>query len=305
MRTAYHRLALGLGLAIFANAAPAQVRELATEPLLTESDRDFQANPTAYRHTSAALGPEIQSARLAAYVERAERPAPPQRRVFWEVRRETAFGSAMVFQRCEQPTDFRLTRIAQTVPQRATPTASFSSDESPLDFKAVSFSATVYDGRFTRLSIVHDGAVYRFWSNVDFNLLRAIGSLETADVHYSIAMSVWNESLRAHVQQREAMLAAGFAQAETPRLAWVPEARFFRSAAPLYRQVDEDNRPATDAPPAVLAFLNALHAHYSANADQLREDYVRQEAVRQAVADFRAANPREPANAIVRFFPLR
>lgn len=312
MRKPYHLhllcfSALLAGLATAA-AQPYSLEAIEVEP--TASDLDIEASPTFYRHTTDFLKQDVATMRTQMAIQPAEKAEQPFRRVLERMRHGEEVGTGLIFEHCERPEgmlealQLRRQREAAPVVQRQAGPAAAMEPEKP--YISVSLSATVYDNRFTRLRLWHEGEEHIFWSNVDFNLLRGVTQIETDNAHFGIYMGIGDESVRRTIRYRRAMLAEGFSVGELPEIPWVPMGRFFNTEAPRFLAVDADNRPLRrQAHPAVRRFVRLLHNYYEENEVELQEEWIRRTAIRRAMREYREQNPPEPRDTVVRFFPVQ
>ena len=147
--------------------------------------------------------------------------------------------------------------------------------------RSLLLSVTVFDHQVSRLQWKHEGEIYLAYSNVNFNYLRSVTSLETETASYMVLMGVGDISSEANPYPTESI----------PLLSDFPE----DDAAYLLIQGDPAISEALDA-------IDALLAYYEANRNELAILEQRRDALSAAQKRYDAANPKEPIPFIMQFW---
>ena len=139
-------------------------------------------------------------------------------------------------------------------------------------------SATVHDHQFSEIRWVDGVHQWSAFSNMDFNLLEALGSIETADTEYTLLMAIGNESNQSAVAGESSERDGTGDQEEK---ASVNAKRFpllekLGTTRAQYLIVDDES----GGPPSAkdLAVLDALHLYYDANRERLADEHAEREA---------------------------
>ena len=160
----------------------------------------------------------------------------------------------------------------------------------------VDFRATVYlDGGEavgSEVTVRRAGAAHRFWTNLDFRLLRVVGSFGRGDRHYSY-FGFAEEVRRTREAERSRSGARYESRWKTPPVA-------FAADAPEYAWAGG----ADDVPEATVRAVEDLLAHIAENRDEL--ETARRNATRlgKARRKLREANPPRPEDTVINFYPL-
>ena len=165
---------------------------------------------------------------------------------------------------------------------------------------ALFLSATVYDRKLTKLRWYHDGQEFVVWSNVDFNYFTGIADVETEDAHYSILMGLGNENTKSLRERKRHAYAQGRHFPESEDIPELPP--FTRGRAEYFFIADRDETSGLDD---AFAAIDAVHSFYEENKRELHIAHQRREALREAKLRYEAANPEEPKDTVIHFWPKR
>jgi len=164
----------------------------------------------------------------------------------------------------------------------------------------VGFHATVYreSGRVigSEVSLWHEGAKHRFWTNLDFRLLRVVGSFERGNRHYSYFGFV--EKVARSTEAERSRRAADFGARYESR--WTTPPVTFAADATEYVWIGG----AEGVPGATVRAAEDLLAHMAENRGAL--ETARRNAARlgEARRKQREANPPQPEDTVINFYPL-
>lgn len=162
-------------------------------------------------------------------------------------------------------------------------TATFQ-PEKPVYSLAV--SGTIYDHAISELRWNSDGAAYQAFSNVDFNHLRSAASFATPEASFSFLLIMDNQPWGAYPDPAE----GARIKAELDQLT---EPGYVVFAQPGRRFNDE-----------AFVALEALLAYYEDNAKELAVIYENTVALQAARERYEAANPKQPEDVIIKFWPI-
>ena len=147
-------------------------------------------------------------------------------------------------------------------------------------------STTIYDRKVTEVRGFADGRAFRFFSNIDFNLLAGAGELETPEAIYTLMLAIENEP------------AAEPDGAKTGR--HIPTPKEFSGTRSEYAVLEED----ADAVPAeaMLKTLDALHVYFDANKERLAENYTHRETARAEEQRRLLEHPPAPQDVVIHYW---
>lgn len=175
---------------------------------------------------------------------------------------------SIIFQRVEPPA-----ATAPVAPGPPMPTPPLSAQEidaqrrrEAKEQRVLFLSATVFERRLTELSWTEDGKTYRAFSNLDFEIFRGMGELETADAIYTLMLA-----LDSGTAESAAECVRAFPQVATlpvDRSAWVLAAGAETPTTPVMRALDAIH-PFFDAHRAEL--LRAHEQRVTAEAERARQ----------------------------------
>lgn len=158
-------------------------------------------------------------------------------------------------------------------------------------------SATVYDHRFSEITLTLDEQRYTVWANLDFNLLRSIGSFSSESVTYNYFGFTNNITQADEARIAEETQARGYRYESR----WKAAPAEFSSDALEYIVATEN---ADEVPPALYAQLDALFAYYLENETELKSNYQRAQALRAAQLRYSESHPTPPElETIINFYP--
>ena len=205
-----------------------------------------------------------------------------------EQKRIQTGGRAIIFNRVAPP----ILPTAPTTAAIAPVETQIQLDQKPYVFTLL--SATVYDRQVTELQWFGDGKTYHVFSNIDFNYIAGIGQFETTDAIYSLILGFGNETREVLAAANIEAAARGMPQKLLPDLGQFPEgySSYFVAAD-----------SATDA--VGFAALDAIHAYYDENREQLQRAYEAREAARIEQERLRAAQPAKPKDTVIYFWPKK
>lgn len=156
---------------------------------------------------------------------------------------------------------------------------------------ALFLSATVYDREFTVLRWSWEGHAYQAVSNIDFNYLAGLVTIETADSVFTVLMGLGNESREQLDSQRQ----NGLLGIASPPPVSVPR--------PACWLVFPD--PATPVSAAALAGIDALHRYFEANKAALVAAFDQRQADQAARERAAETAPPPPKETVIRFWPVK
>lgn len=158
-------------------------------------------------------------------------------------------------------------------------------------------SATVYDNNVTEVRSFAGEREYRFLSNIDFNLLAGLGSLETEDTAYWLILGVGNETR----EEVEAFNKRAVLYGQKDGAKRIPQRENFSKTRSEY--VIAEDEPNAQPPAEILAAIDALHVFYDANRERLAIEYANREAARNQQEQWLRENPSKTQDTIVNFWP--
>ncbi len=168
------------------------------------------------------------------------------------------------------------------------------------EYRTIMFSATVYDRQFTELRWTYEGEQFLAYSSVDFNFMRGVTDFETDDAYYFFFLGIGNEDT-ATIEERNRLAKEqgweGYVETQIPQLP------AFTPGRAEYAIVSDD--PDIIKQDDVFDPIDALHAYFEQNERRLRIEYQRTEALNEARKRYEAANPEEPKDTVINFWPVR
>ncbi len=168
------------------------------------------------------------------------------------------------------------------------------------EHRTIMLSATVYDRQFTELRWTYEGEQFLAYSSVDFNFLRGVTDFETDDAFYFFFLGIGNEDSETIEERNRLAKEQGWeGYVETQ----IPEPPAFTPGRAEYAIVSDD--PAIIKRDEVFDPIDALHAYFEQNERRLRIEYQRTEALNEARKRYEAANPEEPKDTVINFWPVR
>lgn len=166
--------------------------------------------------------------------------------------------------------------------------------------RALMLSATVYDRKLTKLRWGHGENEVTAWSNVDFNYLRGVVDFETEEAFYTVFLGIGNESIK-ELNQRNRLARKekweNYVVEEIPKLP-----PFTANRAEYFVITDNDEIISQDD---LFAPIDSIHAFYEQNARKLHIQYQRTEALNSARKRYEEANPEQPKDTVIHFWPKR
>lgn len=149
----------------------------------------------------------------------------------------------------------------------------------------LSLSGTVYDHKATWLRWRHDKEEYEAWSNIDFNILRGMYSLQIGITTYHLLMMIGDESTAPRRTK------SGFVFApKVPEIPTLPKEPGF-----VVVKGDAANEEA-------MSGIRKLHELYTTDRDQLVAAYEQRLRYQAAAQAWEKANPPQPENVTVRWW---
>lgn len=196
------------------------------------------------------------------------------------------------------------------------------------DFQLLFISAVVYDGRVTELRWTENGREHRAFSNIDFHNL-AGAEFESGGTTYFLSVAI-DEATRASVAEWNR---------EVDKMGWplemkanLPPPEDFPAGHSSYMPVPDESRalalawnrylaktrappdeflPVPNFPPAGTAsaaecsVMDAIHEWFDTHESQLIAAREARKAAARERAEHLTANPPEPRDTIINFFPIR
>ncbi|MEM0966558.1 MAG: hypothetical protein AAGJ81_10460 [Verrucomicrobiota bacterium] len=162
-------------------------------------------------------------------------------------------------------------------------------------------SATVIDRKLTKIRWWHEGQELKGWSNVDFNYLRGIGEFETEDAYYTVLIGLGNETTK-DIQIRRKFAEERGLDLDL-QLTEIPDLPPFTKGQAEYFVISD--QPDIIENDAVFAAIDSIHAFYDQNKRELKIQYQRTEAINAAKKRYEAANPEQPKDTVIHFWPKR
>lgn len=168
------------------------------------------------------------------------------------------------------------------------------------EHRTIMLSATVYDRQFTELRWTYEGEQFLAYSSIDFNFMRGVTDFETDDAFYFFFLGIGNEDTETIEERNRLAKEQGWeGYVETQ----IPEPPAFTPGRAEYAIVSDD--PTTIKRDEVFDPIDALHAYFEQNERRLRIEYQRTEALNEARKRYEAANPEEPKDTVINFWPVR
>jgi len=167
------------------------------------------------------------------------------------------------------------------------------------EYRTIMLSATVYDREFTELRWSHGGERYLAYSSIDFNFMRGFTEFETGGAVYSFLLGIGNESTGDIGELNRLALKPG---REGLVERQIPQKPVFTPGRAEYVVVSDD--PAIIERDDVFDPIDALHTNFELNETRLRIRHQRAEALEEARKRYEAANPVEPQDIVINFYPL-
>jgi hypothetical protein len=145
-------------------------------------------------------------------------------------------------------------------------------------------SATVFDNAVTELSWSWEGHEIRAFSNINFNHLGSVTEFETSDTNYGLLTAIVNAQAAGQTRTIPAL-----SQFSATRSEFI---------------VSED--PAVPPPPdEALAWIQALHAYYDANKQQIIDEEARRQAAQAEKEQWLRDHPPVPKDTVINFWPVK
>ena len=157
-------------------------------------------------------------------------------------------------------------------------------------------SATVHDHKVTEIRWMDGGHAFTAYSNIDFNLLAGGVSYESANTSYSLLLAVSNTPRQPGQPPHADKLQDSALSAET-----ISAIGKLSATQAQYLVVGDGNGAAPEAKD--LAALDALHAFYDANRQQIAETSAKREAARIEAESLSKVQPPKPPDTVVNFWP--
>jgi hypothetical protein len=155
----------------------------------------------------------------------------------------------------------------------------------------------VYDGHISELTWTRNGRSYRFVSNVNFNEFPApLGEIKVALKTYSLMIMAGEAGTEAGESR------AAAEQWPTVVEQWLAQADQSAETA-QYIIVSSLENDAQDG--EALQILDDLHQWYDANRTTLQTAYLERKAAQEARQQWEAANPPQPKDTVIHFWPKR
>ena len=149
----------------------------------------------------------------------------------------------------------------------------------------LSLSGTVYDHKATLLRWRHGDEEYEAWSNVDFNLMRGVFSVQAGDTTYHIFMMLGDESTAPRRTRSGIVITP-----KVPQIPPLPEEPGF--------VVVKGNPQNED----VILGIRQLHELYINNREQLAAAYENRLRYQEAAQAWEKAHPPQPENVTIRWW---
>lgn len=160
-------------------------------------------------------------------------------------------------------------------------------------------SCTVFDRKVTEISWWREEGEYIIWSGIDFNHLQGIVEFETATTRYSLFLAVGEDSLDSLREWDAEVSKSGLSSTLKRPLPVLPV------TISLSSQYQIVKFPKTGIEPEVKAALDDLHQYYDASGEQLARQFNESEKARIAQEEWLKANPPQPKDTTINFFPIR
>jgi hypothetical protein len=148
------------------------------------------------------------------------------------------------------------------------------------------FLATVYDRQVTQLRWSDENGEHVAYSNLDLNFYSGRATLETADTSYFLLMALSNSTRDA-------------AAAENVQ---VPPLSQFDPTRSQYVIAQDGSTPPTDAS---VKWLDAMHAYFDANKQQMIDSYNASVAAQAAQAQWLLDHPPVPQDTVINLWPMK
>lgn len=168
------------------------------------------------------------------------------------------------------------------------------------EHRTIMLSATVYDRQFTELRWNHGGEQFLAYSSIDFNLMRGVADFETEDAFYVFFLGIGNEDSET-IEERNRLAKEQGWEGYVERQ--IPQIPAFTPGRAEYAIIADD--PDIIKRDDVFDPIDALHAYFEQNERRLRIEYQRTEALNEARKRYEAANPEEPKDTVINFWPVR
>lgn len=156
-------------------------------------------------------------------------------------------------------------------------------------------SCTVYDDALTEVRVWHGQSETVFWTTINFHYLSQITHLETATTSYFILMGLGDSTREEFERQNSGLIERGYPELVRvwPNLTPSGESEFLITSDPA------------STPPEILQAIQDLHTHFDANREALMAGYTEREAERLAREEWLKANPPQPKDTTIEFFPIQ
>jgi len=146
-------------------------------------------------------------------------------------------------------------------------------------------SGTVYDHKTTLLRWRHGGADYQAWSNLDFNVMQNVPTVQVGNTSYHLLMMFWDATTTPRVTSSGSVITPAI-----PKIPKLPEEPGFVVVA---------GDPANEA---AMLCIGKLHELYAADREQLDAAYERRRRYQAAAQAWAKDNPPQPENVTIRWW---
>ncbi len=168
--------------------------------------------------------------------------------------------------------------------------------------EAMFLSATVHDHKFSEIRWMDGTHRWSALSNMDFNLLEALGNIETTDTEYTLLMAIGNEGNQSAGAGESPERDAAGDQAEKAAV----NAKHFpllekRSTTRAQYVVVEEEPGATPSAKD-LALLDALHLYYDANRQRLADEHAKRVTANAERAQWLKEHPPVKKDTVINYW---
>ena len=160
-------------------------------------------------------------------------------------------------------------------------------------------SATVRDRKFSEIRWADGVHRWSAFSNMDFNLLAALGSIETADTEYSLLLAISDEPAGTDGLAKQGEADGEKAAVEGRQ---IPSLEKLSPTRAQYL-VFEDK---SGAPPSAkdLAALDALHLYYDANRQRLGDEHAKRQTANAERERWLKEHPPVPKDTVISYWKM-
>ncbi len=159
-----------------------------------------------------------------------------------------------------------------------------------MTYVSMSLSCTVYDGQFTEVRLHQDGHNIIFWSTINFHYLSHLFDFLAGNTCYSIFLGLGDASLGelpVDLQNKPPTIwTAEFLAANAGKSAWMITSNVAIS-------------------PETIRAIEDLHSYFDTNKEALIAQHNEREAIRIAQEQHLKANPPQPKDTVVNYFPIQ